>query len=225
MCSKKIIIGAEETKKEIDEIIIQLIGAGLSINQNFTSIRNVGKNKIVSWGEAKDLSIVLKNIDYEDIYNTLEQDENYTIKLIDGSLIQMMYKFDSRNNISSHRLGFFPCINLKPLEEDHELYSKFDLYADILKKNTLPTIFRFDFDVDSKLYVEMDHAKSHVTFGQFESCRIPSSGPITPKKFIDFVIRNFYHSAMKDLGLDFNSSNNFNRTISSNEEKLLHFNF
>ena len=164
----------------------------------------------------------MKNIDYGDIYNILEKDNNYTLKLIDGSLVQMMYKFDRNNEIISHRLAFFPSINLQPLEVDHELYSKFDLYADILKKNTLPTIFRFDFDLDPDLYVEIDHAKSHVTFGQFENCRIPSSGPVSPNKFIDFILRNFYYKAMKDFKLDFSGRNYFERTISVNEENVLH---
>ncbi|MGE6601499.1 DUF2290 domain-containing protein [Lysinibacillus fusiformis] len=217
--------GANQIKDEIDDIITQLISCGLCIKQNFTSIKDVGKNKVVSWGETKDLSIVMKNIDYEDIYNTLEKDNNYTLKLIDGSLVQMMYKFNRNHEIVSHRLGFFPCITLQPLEDDHELYSRFDLYADIMKNNTLPTIFRFDFDEDSKLHIELDHAKSHVTFGQFESCRIPSSGPMSPKKFIDFVVRNFYHTAMKDFDLNFNCKNNFERTITENETNVIHFNF
>lgn len=216
---------AYDIKDEIDKIITELIVTGLSINQRFTSMKEVGQNIVVSWGETKDLSIVMKNIDYGDIYTALENDRNYNIKLIDGSLIQMMYKFNKDNEIISHRLGFFPSIDLQPLEKDPELYDKYDLYADILKKNTLPTIFRFDFDEDNSLYVELDHAKSHVTFGQFENCRIPVSGPITPKKFIDFILRNFYHKAMKFHSLNFSCENCFNRTITEKEQSVIHLSF
>lgn len=82
-------------KEEIDNIISKLIEVGLCVNQNFTSDKMIGNNKIISWGQIKDLSIVMKNVDYEDIYKVLEEEGNYNIKLIDGSLIQMMYTFNS----------------------------------------------------------------------------------------------------------------------------------
>lgn len=216
---------ASDILNEIDSIIITLIEAGLSIDQQFTSLKRVGKNIVVSWGDIDDLSIVLKNVEYEEIYNALEKDNHYNIKLIDGSLIQMMYKFNSNHEVISHRLGFFPCINLQPLEKDHEMYEKYDIYADILKKNTLPTIFRFDFDEDESLYIELDHAKSHLTFGQYSNCRIPVSGPVTPKKFVDFILRNFYYKAMKNYNIDFNTENYFTKNITEKEQSVMHLNF
>ncbi|WP_026023472.1 MULTISPECIES: DUF2290 domain-containing protein [Lysinibacillus] len=212
-------------KEEIDNIISKLIEVGLCVNQNFTSDKMIGNNKVISWGQIKDLSIVMKNVDYEDIYKVLEEEGNYNIKLIDGSLIQMMYTFNSNDEIISHRLGFFPSINLSPFEKDPEVYYEFDIYADILKKNVLPTIFRFDFDLDDSLFQELDHSKSHLTFGQVENCRIPVRGPISPNRFMDFILRNFYHKAMKQYNICFDFMDYFSRTITTNEENLIYIDF
>ena len=212
-------------KEEIDNIISKLIEVGLCVNQNFTSDRMVGNNKVISWGHANDLSIVMKNVDYDDIYKVLDEEGNYNIKLIDGSLIQMMYTFNSSNEMISHRLGFFPSTNLSSFEKDPEIYYEFDIYADILKKNVLPTIFRFDFDMDDKFFKEMDHSKSHLTFGQVENCRIPVRGPMSPNRFMDFILRNFYHKAMKQYDIYFPLSDYFSRTITKKEEDLLYLNF
>ncbi|WP_251135123.1 DUF2290 domain-containing protein [Exiguobacterium sp. s127] len=223
--SKKVAMTSKITKSEIDDIITTLITHELCINQNFTSLKPIGSNNIVSWGQINDLSIVMKNVEYEEIYESLDREANYNFKLIDGSLVQMMYKFNNREELISHRLGYFPSINLYSYEDNPEIYDVHDLYADILKKNTLPTIFRFDYDEDPELYVELDHAKCHATFGQFENCRIPVSGPISPKKFVDFIFRYFYHKAMKHYNLNFKCENQLLETITDDERNLIHFNF
>ena len=62
-----------------------------------------------NWQSVKknDLSIVLKNISYSDLYDELEQTQTYNLKMIDGALIQMMYRFN-HEIIETHRLAFFP---------------------------------------------------------------------------------------------------------------------
>jgi hypothetical protein len=54
---------------------------------------------------------------------------------------------------------------------------------------------RFDYDMREGIYQELEHPKSHLTLGQYENCRIPVSSPLTPFYFIQFILRNFYHTA------------------------------
>ena len=74
--------------------------------------------------------------------------------------------------------------------------------------------------------MNVTHPASHVTFGQFLNCRIPVSMPVTPRKFILFLLRNFYYSGYTK------SKNIFDKkmvnvipfhTITSEERKIGHF--
>jgi hypothetical protein len=206
------------------KITSQLIGNGLSVEQNFPSEIKEKDITYISWGDTTNLSIVLKNIEYQDIYNELLRNNNYNIKLIDGALIQMMYTFKAKDLIS-HRLGFFPSPNLETYQNDPELYERQELYGDIIAKNISPVPIRFDFNLDEDLFENIKHPKSHLTLGQYKNCRIPVSGPISPDLFIDYILRNFYSTAFYYYNLNEQSGKfKFERTISSDEEKILHLN-
>ena len=68
------------------------------------------------------------------------------------------------------------------------------MYADIISRNIIPCPIRFDFETRENVYSEIDHPKSHLSLGQYQNCRIPVSAPITPLHFIQFILRNFYHT-------------------------------
>ena len=51
---------------------------------------------------------------------------------------------------------------------------------------------RFDYDARDDQYRELAHPKSHLTLGQYRNCRIPVTAPLTPFRFIDFILRNLY---------------------------------
>jgi len=206
--------------REIVEITSQLIDFNLSVDQNFPSSRQVGNEHLIDWGTNNNLSIVFKNINYHDIYDELETDRNYSIKMIDGALVQIMYTIIN-NQVVSHRLAFFPNPYLEKYQNDPELYLKQDLYADILAKNIVPVPIRFDYN--EKVHDEI-HAKSHVTFGQYKNCRVPVSAPLTPSTFIDFLLRNFYSNAYNTFSISLNSAIELDRSITDSEEKVLHFN-
>lgn len=42
--------------------------------------------------------------------------------------------------------------------------------------------------------IHRDIPESHLTLGQYQNCRIPVTAPMMPFRFIDFVLRNFYHT-------------------------------
>lgn len=205
---------------ELNQITTDLISNGLSIDQNYSSNRQLGNSTLIDWGSHRDLSIVFKDIEYRLLYDELEQERNYSIKLIDGALLQMMYTITDEE-IVKHRLAFFPCPYLEKFQNDPELYIAHDLYADFIAKNIVPVPIRFDFDEN----VHDDiHAKSHVSFGQYKNCRIPAWGPLLPSDFVDFILKNFYSSAYRSFSLRSKSDIILHRTIIATEESQMHFN-
>ncbi|MFD0084674.1 DUF2290 domain-containing protein [Priestia megaterium] len=211
--------------KEVGSITQKVISLGLSMDQNFPQIKqNQNGTEVVGWGgDITNISIALKNVSYGDIYNELERSRLFNFKFIDGGLVQIMYTFDNEG-LLSHRLAFFPSHNLESYQNDPEIYIKEDLYADILSKSIVPVPIRFDFNRSDELHINVEHAKSHVTFGQYKNCRIPVLGPLSPSSFIDFLLRNFYSTIHKTFSINLDSDIKFDRTITTAEEKILHLN-
>jgi hypothetical protein len=204
-------------KQQINSITSKLIEVGLSVEQNFPSIKN---NSVYISGN-KDLSIALKNISYQEIYSELDKEKNYNIKMIDGALIQFMYTFDG-DELKKYRLAFFPSPTLKEFQNNSEIYEIDEIYADIINKNIVTTPIRFDYDPNNHISVE--HPKSHLTIGQYKNCRIPMIIPITPNIFMDFILRNFYNTAHNKFSttLNFDKIILFNNCINDDEQKILH---
>ncbi|HAA28585.1 MAG TPA: DUF2290 domain-containing protein [Cyanobacteria bacterium UBA8553] len=206
---------------EIDNITQKLISVGLSVKQKFPSCNRIGRNSYeIAYAGMQDLSIVLKNVEYEEVYRELDKNDNYNIKMIDGSLIQLLYIY-KESQLFSHRLAFFPSPFFYDFQNEPELYETDEIYADIIAKNILPVPIRFDYDPDN--HKELDHPKCHLTLGQFKNCRIPVSSPITPNIFVSFILRSFYNTAFKKFTDELSlSSNVFQETITLAEKKLLH---
>lgn len=206
--------------KQVESITSTLIRIGLSVQQNYPS----NQQGNIAYSGMQDISIAMKNIAYEEIYKTLEEAKNYNIKMLDGALIQMLYNFDKKNCLVSHRLAFFPAPSLESYQNEPNIYEQDEIYADILAKNIVTFPIRFDYDPNN--FVDIEHPRSHVTFGQYKNCRIPVSEPITPEIFIAFILRNFYNTAFCKFTDEFTIDNNqrFVRTISQREQQLLHFN-
>ena len=96
-----------------------------------------------------------------------------------------------------------------------------ELFIDIVSRRIVPFPLRFDYDAEAATDVEHPHC--HLTLGDIKGCRIPVSAPLTPRWFIEFVLRNFYQTDEHDFvsslpkhGLDFPS------TITGNEAALMH---
>lgn len=210
-----------KTKKDIDDITMLLVEKGLCDNQNPAIIINTGKESAkIEWSGHKDLSICLKNLEYKDIYNEINRSKEYSLKLADGNIIQFLYTFEN-DTIISHRLAMFPSPSLETFQNERELYESDCIYADILNKNIVTVPIRFD-------YISKDiplHPYSHASFGQYKNCRIPVFGPISPKIFIKFILKNFYNSFYEEKvkgALDETIERTY--TIRPFEKNELHFN-
>ncbi len=214
-------INHQDILNDIQNMTTQLIRVGLSVQQNFPICKYLSNQVYeVNYANMQDLSIALKNIKYEEIYDELESNNNFNIKMIDGALLQLLYTYQIKTLIS-HRLAFFPSPYLESFQNEPEIYEDDEIYADILEKNIMVVPIRFDYAPND--FQEIDHPKSHLTLGQFKNCRIPVSSPITPSLFISFILRNFYNTAFLKFSdqLTFQDSL-FNETITNLEKKLLH---
>jgi hypothetical protein len=207
--------------KQIKTITAKLINTSMAADQNFPACNSTGRNSYdISHDGMKDISIALKKIEYLQIYKELVKERNYNIKMIDGALLQFLYRFDN-SVLISHRLTFFPSPFLEHFQNEPEIYEMDEIYADIIAKNILPVPIRFDYDLQN--HQNVDHPKCHLTLGQFKNCRIPVCSPITPTIFVSFILRNFYNTAFKKFTNELNfQSSLFEDTITSEEKNLLH---
>ena len=189
---------------------------------NFPSKRDETKSVTnIDFGQS-DLSLVLKNRSYKEIYDELLKCQAYNFKMIDGALIQLMYRFQ-KGCLQSHRLAFFPSPYLEEFQNNPEIYEADEIYADIIKKNIVPFPVRFDYSCKEGVVKEIEHPQSHLTLGQYHNCRIPVSAPLTPYIFISFILRNFYNTAFKKYSNKINKFDAlFKETIPTSERLLTH---
>ena len=176
----------------INELITYLVTISLADDQCFAFQRSDRDIVQVTFAGAEHVSIALRDRSYREIYQHLKQDRAYNVKMLDGALIQMMYAF-ANGTLQRHRLAFFPAPHLEEFQNNPDIYQDDEIYADVIAKNIVPFPVRFDYDAGHDQ--ELVHPKSHLTLGQYEHCRIPVTAPMTPFWFIDFILRNFYHTA------------------------------
>ena len=208
-----------EILSQIRNVTSSLIGMNLSEDQTFPS----EKDGIIYISGAHDLSIALKNVSYSKIYEILNAEKNFNIRMVDGALIQIMYIFNNEDLVK-YRLAFFPSPNLEKYQNDPELYDEDSIFANIISKNIVPTPIRFDYDKHA--FVDTIHPLSHLTIGQYKNCRIPLSKIITPNLFIDFILRNFYNTVRIRFSdqIKYSTPINLTKTITDNERNILHLN-
>lgn len=217
-------IKAKDVYNQIDKLTQQLIKVGLCDDSNFPST-NERSGGIVEISITNSPStIFLKSIPYAEMHEKLSKNRQYNLKMLDGALITLQYRF-IEDRLFAHRLSFFPSPDLEAFQNEPELYLEDELYADILDKRIVTVPFRFDFDYTDGTYRPIDHPISHLTIGQYEYCRIPVSSALTPYQFITFIVRNFYHTANEKFS---NSlpvfKEYFDNTIFDEEKTLLHIN-
>ena len=134
-----------------------------------------------------------------------------------------MYKF-SDGALMGHRLAFFPAPDLEEFQNNPEIYRDDEVYADLVARNIVPFPIRFDYDVRDDQHIGVAHPKSHLTFGQYKNCRIPVTAPLTPFRFVEFILRNFYHTAFERYADNFPRPRGgvFSESISRAEREVIH---
>lgn len=212
-----------DTYTQINTLISYLVEKGLADAQQYAILRAAGgRIKHVSFSRSGFINVALKNIRYTDIYEQLAEARAYNVKMLDGALIQMMYSFDAET-VDRHRLAFFPAPHLEEFQNNPEVYLEDEIYADVVDRSIVPFPVRFDYSIDSDGIDTTDHPISHMTLGQYRNCRIPVTAPVSPFRFIEFVLRNFYHTAFVRYADSLpRVVNSFADTIRPHERGLIH---
>lgn len=209
--------------RQINKLIKYLVETGLADDQRSAFQRSGRDNLVqVTFDKAEHVSVALKNRPYNEIYQHLARERAYSVKMLDGALIQMMYVF-AGGTIQRHRLAFFSAPHLEEFQNNPDIYHNDEIYADVIARNIVPFPIRFDYDAREGCYRELVHPKSHLSLGQYENCRIPVTAPMTPFWFVDFILRNFYDTAEERYadGLSTQGSS-FTESIFPAERSIVH---
>ena len=86
------------TPNEIEEQINKLIGYLVKIslsNIQYYAFQRQGRGNVmeITFDNAGQVPIALKDLPYNEIYKRLVESDAYNVKMLDGALIQMMYAF------------------------------------------------------------------------------------------------------------------------------------
>jgi hypothetical protein len=212
---------AIDTKEALNTLLSHLIGRGIVDDQNFSKVRGLSNRRWeVSFDNDEHVSITMDEVDYADIHRELTEKRSYNAKLIDGGLLQLQYLFEG-DRLVKHRLAFLPSPFLRPFRDDPEEYLRNELYLEIVSRRIVPFPLRFDFDVNAAQ--DVTHPACHLTLGDVKGCRIPVSAPLTPRWFLEFILRNFYSTDSNDLISALPSHrHHFDKTITAREQDLIH---
>ena len=207
-------------EEQINKLLSRLMEKGLIDDQNFVFQRTAKKrHKEITFKGAEHIQVALRDEPYKEIYRHLAQKRAYNAKMLDGALLQMMYTFDG-DILQRHRLAFFSAPHLEEFQNNPDIYLEDEIYADVIAKSIVPFPLRFDYDIRNQ---EQTHPKSHLSLGQYKDCRIPVSSPLTPFWFVNFILRNFYHTASSQYIADLPARDQrFPKSINSKEQNTIH---
>jgi hypothetical protein len=131
---------------------------------------------------------------YESYYRDARASGAYNLRLLDGALIQMSYRFEG-SVLERHRLAYLPDPLLVPFDLDPESYIQGVPYLEVVGSQQVAVPVRFDYDSRPEVAKDVAHPTSHLTLGQYANCRIPVMAALTPAVFVEFVVSSFYRSA------------------------------
>jgi|SRR5690625_3472077 len=213
----------DRVRADIAGLISELIGCGVCDDSNFPAIRTHRDHVVeVSFRGAEYISSALGDRQYIDVYRLLLDERSFSMKLIDGALLQMMYIIEG-DKLRQHRLAFYPSPSLLPFQDDPESYMRDELFIEIVKRKIVPFPLRFDFDAREDIHKDVSHPMSHLTLGDVRECRIPISAPLTPRWFVDFILRYFYQTKNYNFTTKLPPHKiKLSSTITNNERKLIH---
>lgn len=209
---------------EINDLTSKLIEVGLCEDQNYPTQKTFPSTDFpveeIGVTGLEEVSIALRDRPYNETYAVLVERRAFNMRLIDGGLIQFRYRF-KQGVLVKHVLAFYPSPSLLEYQNAPDLYDEELLYADVIRKDVVTSPIRFDFDEGA--FEEYVHPKSHLTIGQYKNCRIPVVGGITPFRFVNFVLRAFYHTPFQEYCSGWAAlAGDFDQTITARERADLH---
>ncbi|WP_090591948.1 DUF2290 domain-containing protein [Auraticoccus monumenti] len=178
------------------------VGAGIAIDANDVYDGERGR---LTWAPSPGAGSLFQF----GVHTTLEDyqywclDRQYSLMLLDGSLLQVSYFFTD-GQVYSHRLAYIPF----PLAGDRTFASAYEVTEFVSNMHPEPSdvalqaVVRFDYDPSN---ARPGHAASHLTINR-SSCRIEVRTWVALPTFIQLVFREFYpelwqaHDFLRGLG-------------------------
>ena len=203
--------------KDINQTLVVLRCKDLLRDEKAPSqITKSGNKTEISFSGKNDASSIVydKHICGSKMIDTLLVNQQYNILFYDKGFIQAEFIVDG-SKIIKERLVFMKKHNkIWDSEEIKEFESiDEDWFAEDFG---VPIILRIDYAPED--HVECDHAATHLTLSNHESCRIPVKGVVTFSEFVRFVLFHFY-----DIKLDLQvCSFDDSYTITELEKKMIH---
>jgi len=130
---------------------------------------------------------------YEELYSEARESRSYSLRFLDGALVQMSYQFKG-SSLLTHRLAYLPNPELLPYELAPEAYIQGEPYLDVVGTQQVTVPLRLDFDVRPGVAKDVAHPAAHLTLGQYANCRIPVIRAISPAVFLEFIVSSFYRT-------------------------------
>jgi hypothetical protein len=184
-------MSAQRLRQEIATFVESMWNARLVRDSNVPIIQPLGgRTASVSWSGTVGGGIASRNGPSLEEYADLIRARQYTLLLLDYSLLQISFIFEG-SKVAKHRLVYYPCpLILEPEESDMGILDVIEILSDreLVLRLRQETPFRFEFDPNA---ASEDHAASHLHVSR-DSCRIPVYAPLSLGRFIRFVFRNFY---------------------------------
>lgn len=217
-------LNVDKIYRQIRNLTADLIATGICDDQNFPNIIKLSGNcKRIGIADM-NTNIFLKNVAYKDMYDEMNKMRAFNIKMIDGAMILMQYRFHKQQLLAC-RLSFFPSPDLQEFQNNPKIYLEDEIYTDVVDKRIVSFPIRFDYDNSSEVVREIEHPMSHLTLGQYKNCRIPVSSAITPYHFLSFIVVNFYHTAYKKYSSKLTCYKEcFEDSIVDAEREIMHVN-
>lgn len=212
---------ANQIRSQIEGLTNNLISFSLCDHQNYPSIKKYPDGyQEVRAGNIEGMPEVLRNKPYDQIYKDIEAAGAYNLKMLDGALIQMQYRFRG-NSIVAHRLAFFPSPEQESFQHLPEIYLEKEIFTESIASRNAPFPIRFDFEKISGDAAAISHPQSHLTLGHYNDCRIPVRSPLTPSQFISFLLHNFYDTKKYNFSSKLHPFKaQFDETVTKEERKL-----
>ena len=211
------------TLQDIRSITQALIAVGLADEFNFPSSREIGhgiRELSVTGGRVGGLGY--GNVPYSSIYEEVYASRAFNVRLPDGALLLMQYRFNA-DTIIEHRLIYWASPDLEASQNEPELYEANEIYLDFLTPSIVPFPIRFDYTQDVGIVSPIDHPCSHLTLGLYKNCRIPVCSPVSPSYFAQFILRNFYNTAQRKFSGELNYVDDlFEESLFDAERRIPH---
>jgi hypothetical protein len=212
--------------RQIRSLTQKLLSDGFTITQNHPVI----DGDDIVWQGYQNISFALRNQKYEDIYDECLKAKAFNVLFLDGAILQLMYRFN-RRQLVSQRLAYLPNPKVEQFQDYPEDYEEVhygaNLFSEMRDENLVAFPIRFDYDADETKFIEYDHPFSHMTLGNYSRCRIPVFSPVSPFRFLQFVLRNFYFEKFKETFTEryFMCDIRFDKTITKSESQYMHMHF